>query len=69
MTQLEALATAVNLGIRVLSARMLVILALILDAGLFAWAMWAGGWDRLAIACAFAVAGWFTVHFRAKEDT
>jgi hypothetical protein len=62
----EELAAIVNIGLRVLSMRVLIILALVLDAALFSWAMYVGGWDRLAIAAAFAVLAWFTVHLRLE---
>ncbi len=66
MTQ-DLLALGVNIGLRILSARVLIIMALALDAIMFGWAMWLGGWDRLAIAVCFAVAAGLTVHFRKTE--
>ena len=58
------LAPMVAIALRILSLRVLIILGLILDAVMFGWAMWVGGYDRLAIAAAFAAATWTLVHFR-----
>jgi hypothetical protein len=58
------LASFVAIALRVLNMRVLIILALVLDGVMFGWAMWAGGYDRLAIAGAFAVASWCLVHLR-----
>jgi len=60
------LATLVEIGLRVISMRVLTILALIGNGVMFGWAMWAGGYDRLAIAGVFAVASWCLVHLRRE---
>jgi len=60
----DALAVALAVAVRVLNQRLLTLLALILDAGMFSWAMGAGGWDRLAIAAVFALAAGLTIHLR-----
>ena len=65
MTQ-EELAAFVGIGLRVLNMRVLTILALLLDGVMFGWAMWSGGYDRLAIAGVFAVAAWCLVHLRRE---
>jgi hypothetical protein len=64
----ESLVLIVNLGLRMLSMRALVILALLLDCGLFSWAMYSGGWDRLAIAAGFGIVAWCTVHLNRNES-
>lgn len=63
----ENLAPMLAIGLRVISLRALIILGLLLDAVMFGWAMWAGGYDRLAIAAAFAVATWTLVHLKLGE--
>lgn len=63
----EELAALINVALRVISVRVLIILALLLNAGLFSWAMYVGGWDRLAIAATFAVVTWATVHLRKEH--
>lgn len=62
----EQLATVLHVGLRVLSMRFLTLIGLLLDAGMFGWAMWAGGYDRLAVAGAFAVATWTLIHMRRE---
>jgi hypothetical protein len=63
----EQLAAILNIGLRVLSVRLLTLVGLLLNAGMFGWAMWAGGYDRLAIAGAFAIATWTLVHLRREQ--
>ena len=63
----EHLAQMLAIGLRVLSLRVLIILGLILNAVMFGWAMCAVGYDRLAIAAAFAVATWTLVHLRREQ--
>lgn len=60
------LAMMVEIGLRVLSLRVLIVLGLVLDAVMFGWAMFVGGYDRLAIAGAFALASWTLVHLRRE---
>lgn len=62
----EQLAALTGIALRVVSLRLLIILGLMLDAVMFGWAMWAGGYDRLAIAGVFAVATWTLVHLRRE---
>ena len=64
MTEEQRLADMVAIALRILSLRVLIIIGLVLDAGLFSWAMYVGGYDRLAIAGAFAIATWTLVHLR-----
>ena len=45
----------IRVGLQVLSARLVLLLALALAFGLFAWAMWLPGWERIATATIFAV--------------
>jgi hypothetical protein len=63
----EQLAAVIHIGLRVLNLRLLTLVALTLDAGMFGWAMYVGGYDRLAVAGAFAVATWTLVHFRRES--
>ena len=65
MTQ-EELAAMVGVALRILNLRLLSILALVLDAVMFGWAMWVGGYDRLAIAGVFAISAWCLVHLRRE---
>ena len=63
----EQLAMVLQVGLRVLSTRLLTLVGLILDAVMFGWAMMVGGYDRLAIAGVFAAATWTLVHFRRES--
>lgn len=63
----EHLAQALSIALRVVSLRVLIILGLALDAVMFGWAMWAGTYERLAIAGTFAVATWTLVHLRRES--
>ena len=63
----EQLAAVLHIGLRVLSMRLLTLVGLVLDAGMFGWAMWVGGYDRLAVAAAFALATWTLIHMRRES--
>ena len=64
----ETLATMVHVALRILNQRVLAILALMLDAGLFGWAMTSGGWDRFTIAATFALMAWATINVRFPKE-
>ena len=51
----EFLLKSVELWMRILSTRVMLILTLLLTFSLFAWAMWVGDLIHLGIASAFAV--------------
>jgi len=55
------LAMAIAVGLKTMSYRVLTILALILNAVMFGWAMKVGTWTALATAALFGVATWFLV--------
>jgi hypothetical protein len=64
----EHLAQFISIGLRLLSLRLLTLVGLVLDAAMFGWAMWAGGYDRLAVAGVFAVATWTLIHLRGQRN-
>jgi hypothetical protein len=45
----------ISVGMRVLSARVVLLLAMLLTFALFAWAMAVPGWERISAATVFAV--------------
>ena len=45
----------IRVGLTVLSARLVLLLALALTFGLFAWAMYLPGYERIAVATLFAL--------------
>jgi hypothetical protein len=64
----EHLEAFISIALRVLNLRVLTLVALILDAVMFGWAMYAGGYDRLAVAGVFAVATGVLVHWRREQQ-
>jgi hypothetical protein len=66
--RMELLAVVVNLGLQVISTRSLTILTLLLDAGIFAWAMSADSWIRLTGATIFTFASWCIVNLRPPKE-
>jgi len=67
--RLRMTATVVATGLQLLSQRALTVLALLLDAGIFGWAMQTESWVRLAGAAAFGVASWCVIHLRPKGES
>jgi hypothetical protein len=63
----QRMALALRLGIEVLSTRLMTLLALLLSFGMFGYAMYAGGWERLASAFAFAVCSWCLINVRPEK--
>ena len=53
--QIKAMFLFIAVGTRVLSARVVLILAMLLAFSLFAWALAMPGWERIAAATIFAV--------------
>lgn len=56
MTVLSDLARAIDVALRILTHRVLTLLALLITFGLFCWAMFLGTWIHFAIAGAFGIA-------------
>ena len=59
--QTRVLMMFVSVGVRVLAARAVLILTLLLTFVLFAWTMVAPDYLRIGTACAFAILVWFPV--------
>lgn len=64
---LERTSLGIRLGLEALSLRMLMVLALLLNAGLFAWCLLDPKWERLVAAAAFAVFSYFVIHVKPKQ--
>lgn len=64
---LEETALGVRIGLEALSLRLLMVIALLLNAGIFAWCLWEPRWERLVAATVFAVFSYFVVHVKPKE--
>lgn len=65
----ELLAVVVDLGMKLITARLMAILALFLDAGMFAWALSSESWLRLAGASIFAIASWCIINLQKPGST
>ena len=63
---LDRMALGVRIGLEALSLRLLMVLALLVNAGIFAWALYEPRWERLVAAIAFAVFSYFLVHVKPK---
>jgi hypothetical protein len=64
---LERTALGVRIGLEALSLRSIIVLALIVNAGLMAWALYDPRWERLVGAAAFALFSYCVIHVRPKE--
>jgi hypothetical protein len=64
---LERMSLGIRVGLEALSLRMLMVLAMILNAGVFAWCLWDPRWERLVAAGAFAVFSYFVIHVKPRE--
>jgi len=67
---LVTLAQAVQVGLKVLAARLMALVGLCMTFGLFTWAMYLGSWTALATAGAFAVVVFLPVlaSMRIKQE-
>jgi hypothetical protein len=59
--QVAHAAMMVRVMMGALGQRLLLLLAMILDAGMFSWAMVSGTWERIAAAVLFAIGVWFLI--------
>lgn len=64
---LERTALGLRIGLEALSLRMLMVLALLLNAGIFAWCLTDPRWERLVAAGLFSVFSYFVIHVKPKE--
>lgn len=54
----------VTLALRTLSNRLLTLVALLLNTGVFVWAMSTDSWPRMAGAFGFALTSWCVIYLR-----
>jgi hypothetical protein len=66
-TRLEITGQLVGIALRVLSTRTLVLISLLLNTGVFVWAMSCATWLHLAGAATFAVTSWCTVNLQPPK--
>ena len=64
---LDRMALGVRIGLEALSLRLLMVLALAANAGIFAWCLSDPRWERLVAAGMFALFSYFLVHVKPKE--
>lgn len=60
-------AALVNIAIRVLSGRVMILVMLTIDAAAFGYAMVTESWMRLAGAVILAAVAWATVHLKLPD--
>lgn len=65
--KLNKLSLIISVMYRILGHGALQLFALCLMAGLFAWAIWSGGWQQTASATLFSVGAWCVVNLKGKE--
>lgn len=65
---LEQTALGVRIGLEALSVRAITILALLLNVGVFAWAIYNPMWERLIAASVFALFSYCVIHVRPKGN-
>lgn len=53
-----------TMALKALSLRLLTLVALLLNTGVFVWAMSADSWVRMAGAFGFAVTSWCVIYLR-----
>lgn len=63
---LDRMALGVRIGLEALSVRLLMVIALLANAGISAWCMYAPSWERLAAAVVFAVFSYSLIHVKPK---
>lgn len=67
VSKAEQTAMLVSIALRLVSQRLVTVLVLLLNTGIFGWAMFTESWPRIAAAAIFAVASWCLVYLRPKE--
>lgn len=63
----ERMAMGIRIGLEALSLRLLMVLALLLNAGIFGWCLVDPRWERLVAAGVFALFSYFLVHVKPKQ--
>jgi len=58
----------ISVGLNVLSLRALTVLSLLLNTGVFSWALYSDSWVRLLGAALFAVATWCIVNLKPPKE-
>ncbi len=64
---IERTALGLRIGLEALSLRVLMVIALLLNAGIFAWCLIDPRWERLVAASVFAVFSYFVIHVKPKQ--
>lgn len=67
--QVAQAAMTIRVMMGALGQRLLLLLAMVLDAGLFSWAMVSGTWERIVAAVLFAIAMWFLIKVTPRPPT
>lgn len=65
---IERTALGVRIGLEALSLRLILVLALVLNAGSIAWTLAQPDWQRLAASCLFALFSYFVIHVKPPKE-
>lgn len=63
---MERMALGVRIGLEALSLRLLTVLALLVNTGIFAWCLYNPTWERLVAAGGFSLFSYFLIHVKPK---
>ena len=64
---LERSALGVRIGLESLGLRLVSVIALVLNARIVGWCLYAPVWERLVAVTVFAVFSYFVIHVKPKE--
>jgi len=64
---LERSALGVRIALEAVSLRLVSVIALVLNACIVGWCLYAPVWERLAAVTVFAVFSYFLIHVKPKE--
>lgn len=66
-TNTEVAMQIIKVALSILNERLLALVALVLNTGVFVWAMSAESWVRIVGAFGFAVASWCIINFKPSQ--
>lgn len=61
-------AIIIEAGLRIISFRVLTVLSILGNMGIFGWAMYEPRWERIVTAALFGVVTWFLTRFKGTDQ-